>query len=38
MSVGERTVAVVPPELWGSNRPPMIPEDSHVVFDIERLE
>lgn len=38
MSVGERTVAVVPPELWGGNRPPMIPEDSYVVFDIERLE
>lgn len=37
MTVGERTVAVVPPELWGGNRPPAIPEDSYVVFDIERL-
>ncbi len=37
MRVGERTVAVVPPELWSSGRPPMIPADSYVVFDIERL-
>jgi cyclophilin family peptidyl-prolyl cis-trans isomerase len=38
MRVGERTVAVVPPELWGGNRPPIVPDDSYVVFDIERLE
>ncbi|MFW5742407.1 MAG: peptidylprolyl isomerase [Spirochaetota bacterium] len=38
MRVGERTVAVVPPQLWGGNRPPVVPEDSYAVFDIERLE
>lgn len=37
MQVGERTVALVPPGLWDTGRPPMIPPDSYVVFDIERL-
>ncbi len=38
MKVGERTVALVPPDLWSAGRPPMIPADSYVVFDIERLK
>ncbi len=37
MRVGERTVVVIPPEVWSSGRPPMVPADSYVVFDIERL-
>lgn len=38
LSVGERTVAVVPPELWDTGRPPQVPADSYVIFDVERLE
>jgi cyclophilin family peptidyl-prolyl cis-trans isomerase len=37
LRVGERTVAIVPPNLWNTGRPPAIPADSYVVFDIERL-
>jgi cyclophilin family peptidyl-prolyl cis-trans isomerase len=37
MKVGERTIAAVPPSLWTTNRPPMIPADSYVIFDVERL-
>lgn len=37
LSVGERTVAVVPPELWNTGRPPQVPPDSYVIFDVERL-
>ena len=37
LRVGERTVAIVPPGLWNTGRPPGIPADSYVVFDIERL-
>lgn len=37
LQVGERTIAVIPPELWNANRPPVIPEDSYVIFDVQRL-
>jgi cyclophilin family peptidyl-prolyl cis-trans isomerase len=38
MLVGERTVAIVPPNLWNAGRPPGIPAGSYVVFDIERIQ
>ncbi|TVQ25110.1 MAG: peptidylprolyl isomerase [Spirochaetaceae bacterium] len=40
MGVGARIVAVVPPELgWGpAGIPPVIPANSYIVFEVERLE
>ena len=40
MGIGARIVVVVPPELgWGpAGIPPVIPANSYIVFDVERIE